>query len=185
VPIGSTPPTLTLSQTQDGILLAGRGIVAETFDQALASALLIPASQALRATGIPLSAGQVVTSMAVCVSTAGTALTHAWLLLYNPAQGLVAQSADTPASFAAAGIVVLPMTSPFTVPTSGVYYAAWLGAIGTTMPTFAATAGQVGTAAAIGAGQIRGGAQLGQAAPPNPATITSAGFNTMLWYAVL
>jgi hypothetical protein len=50
-------------------------------------------------------------------------MTHGMYAIYNKNVNLVAQTADTPAAFAVANQwVELPLTTPYTVPSDGIYY---------------------------------------------------------------
>lgn len=85
--------------------------------------------------GIWLPAGATVSRIAELVSAAGVAMTHGIFGLFDSAFNLLAQSADTPAAFQAAGWVELPLLAPYTTPAAGIYYLADLLAAGTTMPS--------------------------------------------------
>jgi hypothetical protein len=91
-----------------------------------------------------LAAGDVVHSLAEVVTSAGSGMSHGMYAIYDEDLNLVAQTADTPAAFQVTNQwVELPLTSPYTVPTSGRYYFVDLLAA-TTMPSI----GNLGSLAA-------------------------------------
>jgi len=92
-------------------------------------------SGSIHGAAVLLSKGQVVTSLAEIVDSAGVGMTHGMYAIYDKDFNLVAQTADTPAAFAVTNQwVELPLTSAYTVPADGVYYFADLLAAATTMP---------------------------------------------------
>jgi hypothetical protein len=178
-------PSGPLSFSADDAQVAARALKGESFDLALAAWPNTPASGLMHAVGIPLQVGTTVATMTCAISGAGTGVTHGFLALYSPASVLLAQSADTPASFQGTGLVSLAMTASTTVATTGLYYGAVLVTTGTTMPTLAGTnfvfAGQLG---AIGTGQRRAGQQAGLTAPPAPAVLVDGAATWTPWLAV-
>jgi hypothetical protein len=83
-----------------------------------------------------LNQGQVITSLSEIVTSAGVGMTHGMYAVYDANLNLVAQTADTPAAFQVSGQwVTLPLTSSYTVPSSGRYYFVDLFAASTTMPS--------------------------------------------------
>jgi hypothetical protein len=84
-----------------------------------------------------LNAGDTITWLAELVTANGSGLTHGAYAIYDSNYKLVAQTADNPTAFASAPAdswVQLPLTSPYTAPSSGLYYFVDLLA-GTTTPT--------------------------------------------------
>jgi hypothetical protein len=82
------------------------------------------------------------------VTSAGAGMTHGAYAIYDSNLNLVAQTADTPAAFQVSNQwVELPLTSPYTVPSTGLYYFVDLLASGTTMPTIGIVGSQSATSA--------------------------------------
>jgi hypothetical protein len=106
-------------------------------------------------------------------------MTHGWYLLYDRNQNLLAQTADSPASFQTTGLVQLNFTASVVVPATAVYYLAILCTTGTSMPTVMASPNPTGSQVAIGSGVRRSGTQAGLAAPPNPSVLADAA--TVVW----
>lgn len=130
------------------------GTVAATLGRAyVASQTIALASGTLGMAAVTLVKGMVITNINVLTgSTAGATLTHQWAALYSgPAATpiVVAVSADgTSGAIGANAVLTYALTTPYTVPTSGVYY---VGVLVTnnagTQPTFAgAVAGNVASA---------------------------------------
>lgn len=184
--LGGTVPSYL--SPRDQLLLDALGLVAQSFGDGVPNSSVTPGSNGMRFAGVPLMAGQTVTNLTVGVATAGASMTHAQLALYDrDGATLLAQSADSPATFQGAGLKTLPMSAAFPVVTSGLYYAAYVGSFTGSGPALSCISllTTANALAAIGAGQIRGGFGTGNAGlAPNPAAITAAGANSLLWVAV-
>lgn len=79
----------------------------------------------LRMTAIPLQAGQVVTTLGVMSgTTAAAGSTHCWFGLWTPARGLAGVTNDDTAAapWASNTLKTLALATPYTVPTTGLYY---------------------------------------------------------------
>jgi hypothetical protein len=133
--------------------LAPAGAVAASMGRSgVALQNLALASGTLGMTAVYLTKGTVVTNVNVLTgSTAGGTLTHQWAGLYQgPAATptLVAVSADgTSAAIGANSAITFALSTPYTVPTSGIWYAGILVTNGATQPTFAgANGGNVASA---------------------------------------
>jgi hypothetical protein len=127
---------------------------------------------------MPLIAGSTVTNLLCFITNAGSSVTHGWLALYNSALALVAQSADSTATFTATGMKTLAMTAAYAVPSSGVYYAVVLVTSTVTQPTVASLVGTSAGGASINDQLVsnawRAFLQTGLAALPNPVVPLSA-----------
>jgi hypothetical protein len=166
------------------LLRIAEGLAGETFDRALAVSSNAPASGALRVAGMALTQGQVVTNLSCYVTTGQAGLTDAWLAVFAADGTLMAQTATSPGAFGATGIVTLPLTVPWTVPATGMYYVGLLVVTAGAVPTFGgASPAATGIGNAIGTGRIRGGGQAGLAALPNPAVVAAGGLNWLPWMA--
>lgn len=136
------------------------------------------ASGTLFLQAIYLQAGQLVSNITMSTATtaAGTP-THYWFALYGggTAPALLAQSADqTSTAWAATTVKTLAMTTPYRVPTSGLYYIG-IAMVATTVCTLkggtARTGGQLASVAPIIAGASSTGLTT---ALPNPAAAITA-----------
>lgn len=146
----------------------GFGLLSETYPLAAVANQTQPATQRLEGGLLGLAAGTSVTGVAVAVQANSATLTLLRAALYSTAGTLLASSANVPTALdAAAGTVAtIAFSAPFSVVTSGAYYACLLG-VGTTRPTLyrSTTFGIVSP----GAGASLWVAQTGQADLPSPA----------------
>lgn len=107
--------------------------------------------------GIPLFAGDVITSMAFRVGTAAVSPTHWWVALYDINKNLMAQSADQLTTAMPGNTTFdVALSAPQTIPTTGIYYAA-LCTVAATIPTV------VCSGIAAGFGQVLSGLVAGMA----------------------
>lgn len=114
------------------------GCKAETHDRSY----LTETNTTLTTTGqiycqaIFLIAGTVVTNITICsATTAASVPTHYCFALYNTALSLLGSTADqTSTAWAANTLKTLALTAPYTVPTTGIYYIAFM-MVATTVPT--------------------------------------------------
>ena len=81
-------------------------------------------SGAAHGSSVYLTKNSVITKLAELVVTPGAGMTHAMYGIYDKNLNRVAQTADTPADFETATNqwVELPLTTPYTVPATGLYY---------------------------------------------------------------
>jgi hypothetical protein len=135
-------------------------------------------TQVMLSTALYLEAGDVVTNLTFCSATtaAGTP-TNWWFALYDTAStpALLRQTADqTSTAWAANTAKTVALTTAYTVPTSGIYYAAVM-VKATTPPTLLGASLNANASGAVVAGQKvlaqTSGSSLTDTAP---ATITSA-----------
>jgi hypothetical protein len=118
-------------------LAEASGLVAWTSDPALISTTRTPSSGSAHGGSVWLNQGDTINWLAELVTANGSGLTHGAFAIYDSNLDLVAQTADHPNAFAtvpADSWVQLSLTSPYTVPASGLYYFVDLLA-GTTNPT--------------------------------------------------
>ncbi len=163
------------------------GTLAETMPRELCTetATTVAASGTLNMQAIYLKAGQLVSSISLFSgSTAASAPTHYRFGLFDSARNKLAESADqTSTAWAASTIKTLAMTTPYRVPTSGVYYIGYY-MVATTVPTLkgftAKTGGQLAGTAPI----LNGSSDTGlTTALPNPAAAITVQ-TTTFWAAV-
>jgi hypothetical protein len=137
-------------------------------------------SQVMTSVALYLEAGDVVTSLTFCSATtaAGTP-TNWWFALYSTAAtpALLGQTADqTSTAWAANTVKTVALATPYTVPTSGVYYAAVM-VKATTPPTLLGASLNVNASSAVVTGQkvlaYTSGSALTDTAPATIATPTA------------
>lgn len=135
-------------------------------------------TQVMTSVALYLEAGEVVTSLTFCsATTAANTPTNWWFALYSTAAtpALLAQTADqTNTAWAANTAKTVALATPYTAPTSGVYYAAIM-VKATTPPTLLGASLNANASAAVVTGQkilaLTSGSSLTDTAP---ATIASA-----------
>lgn len=139
-PGGATPISAArLSHIEAGVAaallspFAPAAAIAESFPRvAGANNTVALTSGRMHLVAVPLMAGQVVTSLTFVSSGAAVTPTHWWFALYTPALALCAQTADQlTAAWTSATAKTVALAAPFTVPTSGLYYAAVMSAAAT------------------------------------------------------
>ena len=113
-------------QVPAGPCLGPTGCLAETMPREICPEVntTVAASGTLFMQAIYLTAGQLVSNISLCSATtaAGTP-TNYFFALYSGARALLAQSANqTTTAWAANTFKTLAMTTPYRVPTSGLYY---------------------------------------------------------------
>jgi hypothetical protein len=101
------------------------GLVAWTSDPALVSSSITDSSTSIHGAAVWLNKGDTVNWLAELVVSAGAGMTHGGFAIYDDDLNLVAQTDDSPSAFQSAAAdswVKLQLTSPYTAPTSGLYY---------------------------------------------------------------
>jgi hypothetical protein len=132
---GGTGATGPAGADGSNALAKASGLVAWTADPALIAVEGTDISGSIHGSSVFLSSGDVVTSLAELVVEPGVGTSHGAYAIYDKNLQLVASTADTPAAFNVTDQwVELPLTSPYTVPASGLYYFADLFAATTTTP---------------------------------------------------
>lgn len=157
------------------ILTEGVGLKGENFYRgAVGSVSQTFANQTVYYTLLPLRAGDIVTNMYfVCNGVVQTITTNK-MGLYTTASSRVAISANNTTNLATGPTPAFVLTSPYTVPTTGVYYAALL-VDATTPGAFVRGASITTVVPAVAGGPFLSGTQTGQADLPATATISSSG----------
>lgn len=136
--------------------------------------------------GIPLLAGDVVSTMISTCTVAASGATIAKMGLYTLGGTLLASCADQSVAFGSSGNKSAAMTTPYLVTTDGMYYAAIFAKVSTTMPTIARSGiSNNAIANAVTGATAICGVLTGQTDLPASATISVAA-NTGLhfWLAV-
>lgn len=137
-------------------------------------------TQVMTSVALYLEAGDVVTSLTFCSATtaAGTP-TNWWFALYDTAAtpALLRQTADqTTTAWAANTPKTVALTTPYTVPTSGIYYAS-VHVKATTVPTLLGASLNVNASAPVVTGQkvlaVTSGSALTDTAPSSIVTTTT------------
>lgn len=101
------------------------GLVGWTSDPAMISASITDSSGSIHGASVWLTRGARITWLAEIVASGGSGVTHGEYAIYDAHLHLAARTADHPRSFqigSNAAWVKLALTSPYTVPTSGLYY---------------------------------------------------------------
>ncbi len=136
-------------------------------------------TQVMLSVGLPLNAGDLVTSLTfVSGATAAGTPTNWWFALYSPAGALLGQSADqTSTAWAANTAKTVALAAPVLITTPGLYYAAVM-VKATTVPTLrGATVGDAVIAGAVVTGAKilaqTSGSGLTDTAPATIATPTT------------
>lgn len=163
------------------------GTLAETMPRELCTETntTVAASGTLNMQAIYLKAGQLVTNIVLSAATTGAATpTNYFFALYDGSRNLLANTANqTTTAWAANTIKPLALTTPYRVPTSGLYYIGYY-MTAATVPTLkgftAKTGGQLASTAPI----LHGSSSTGlTTALPNPAAAITGG-TTTFWAAV-
>lgn len=150
-------PQAPASSSADSLATA-LGIIAQTGPQGLMSGGGVVTAGVVFGGAVELTGGTVVTNMSVCVQTAGagTLPTLVRFGIIDANRVVQARTADVhaDAGLQATGTVTYPLSAPWTVPASGLYYLVVIeaGAFGTT----ALQLGRLGTVAPGGAGLAAG-----------------------------
>jgi hypothetical protein len=113
------------------------GLLAWTYDPSLISTSVADNSGTIHGGAVWLEKGNVVNWLAEFVTADGSGMTAGGYAIYDSNLKLVAKTTDSPNAFQSAPAdswVKLSLTSPYTVPTSGLYYLVDLVA-GTTTPS--------------------------------------------------
>lgn len=146
---------------------------------AAASNLSALTTQVMLTVGLPLNAGDLVTSLTfVSGATAAGTPTNWWFALYSPAGALLGQTADqTSGAWAANTAKTVALAAPVLITTPGLYYAAVM-VKATTVPTLrGATVGDAVVAGAVVTGAKvlaqTSGSGLTDTAPATIATPTT------------
>lgn len=135
-PAGATGATGAAGADGTNALAKASGLVAWTGDPSLVLVTDVDINGSIHGSSVLLQAGDVIHSLAEVVSSAGAGMTHGEFAIYDKNLNLVAQTADTPSAFQVSDQwAELSLTSPYTVPTTGLYYFADLLDSTTTMPT--------------------------------------------------
>jgi hypothetical protein len=132
------------------------------------------------ASPVVLYAGTTVTNIIFNLAAAAVTITHGFVALYDGSLNRLALSADTTSFFNGTDNRTCPLTAPFAVPTTAVYYVAAL-CTATTGPNYLGYS--MGTANnPIGGGAAGGFGQLGLSSPP--AAATPVGTSFLPWFAL-
>lgn len=175
---GATGPQGPAGTDGTNRLAKASGLVAWTGDPAQILQSATDTSGSIHGASVALQQGDVITSLAELVATAGVGMTHGAFGIYDSNLNLVAHTADSPSSFEVSNQwVQLSLTSPYTVPSTGVYYFADLLAAGTTMPAIGNIGSLSGTSArnTLPGGVLRGINGAGAPFTAFPSTLTNNG----------
>jgi hypothetical protein len=140
--LGHIEDYLTTSSKSDylnraQILTNAQGLIAEPFGRAAAASQTIMTNQQQEFTLVGLREGDVVSNISVVMTVNGSSVTLMKMGLYDTSGVKLAGSADVSASAGAGAskIITGAMTTPYTVPADGGYYASVLAVASVTLPT--------------------------------------------------
>ena len=125
---GSTFPVGT---DVDSLMRQFLGVLAETVPRSSIVASSAAASGTLDGTAVILRAGMLVTNISLGIRTAAVAPTLSRVGLYDKNGNLLASSIDQGASWATIGLKTIAVSVPYLVPTTDLYYLAWICVAGT------------------------------------------------------
>lgn len=168
---GFYSPINLLANSAEQVNLDAQGMVAQTFDRVAVDGFTALSDQRLYLTLIPLRAGQVLTNAVIIITVAGGTLTLGKIGIYDSAFNLVAETANQTTEWETTGTISTALTTPYTVPSTGGYYAAIVSS-GTTRPTVAHGKASATTAEAVGSGLKPHGIQGSQTDLPDDASIS-------------
>ena len=106
-------------------LAQASGLDGWTSDPALLSSSHAASSGSIHGGSVWLNRGSEISWLAEVITQGGSGMTHAAYAIYDAHLHLVARTADSPSSFqggSTARWVKLPLTTPYAVPASGLYY---------------------------------------------------------------
>lgn len=169
---------------RDGISRAAQGFLVETFDRKLSASSVLPLSGDLRGALVGLRAGDVISTVSITITVAGSSVTHAQVGVYKTDGTLVASSADSAADRTACqstGVVTFTLATPYQVPSDDGYYLTVTLSASTTVPTLLRGSSQAGSINAVGSGVVPTVIQTGQATVPSPATFATSA--STVWLA--
>jgi len=124
-PAGPTGPAGPPGPSGANTLAQASGLVAWTSDPALINATAADSSGSIHGGSVWLQQGKTIKWLAEFLNAQGSGMTHGGFAIYNANLQLVAQTADSPSAFQTTpngSWVKLSLTSPYTVPSSGLYY---------------------------------------------------------------
>jgi hypothetical protein len=156
--VGTSPTPGPLGLPDSHFLLSGNATKRSNLERNwLTSNAAALTTQVMTSVALPLVAGDIVTNLTFqSGATAAGTPTNWWFALYDTSAtpALIAQSADQlTAAWAANTAITLPLSTAYTVTTSGIYYAAVM-VKATTVPTLAGvTLQNAASAGAIVSGQ--------------------------------
>lgn len=137
-PPGSQGPAGAQGPSGANAVAQSAGLVAWTYDPSLISGSIADNSGTIHGGAVWLEQGQVIHYLGEFVAAPGSGMTHGAFAIYDSKLQLVAQTGDDPTAFESATAdswVKLSLTSPYTVPASGLYYLVDLLAATSTTPS--------------------------------------------------
>ena len=164
-----------------------QGIIAETTPRCSITAGVVATSGTLFFQQVFLKQGDLLVNCHVINGVAAIAETFARIGLYDIAGNLLASCVDQGAAWATLGIHSQPFSTPFSVPTTGIYYLALL-TLAATSPGLAIiqapAATRIGLAVGLVGKPIQDGSQNGLIDLPNPMVVAAGPTPGIFWIAV-
>lgn len=162
-----------------------QGIIAETTPRYAVIAGGLMVSGTVYYVQVYLFRGQVLATTHIVVGTAGSGVTFGKVGLYDSTGVLLASTADQTNGWTAVGTHSQAFAVAYTVPVTGIYYAALLTLASPTAPSpgISSTpqAGNIGNGGAAPSGGLVCASQTGQTDLPAPATIAAGTAPGVFW----
>lgn len=117
-----------VEETREQLLVTGQGLIAQVAARELFTNTTAIVSGTIYGSLVGLKAGDLVTNVHLCFSSGFTGFSGVGAVagIYTSAGVKVAETSDQQALLAAAGFKTFPLTSAYSVPSSGAYYLAFL-----------------------------------------------------------
>ena len=169
------PDDLKDARQRANLVARGQGMFAQTFDREIAASAASLVAGSVYYVGVPLLAGDVVTTIYVSVTTAATVASLSKVGLYDKLGNRLALSADLGAAWQTVGTIGGAMIAPYGVSVSGLYYLAVVSnAAGLPAMIRGAPGGNGAGVTAIGSNPIPYAVQLAQVDLPATGTIAAS-----------
>lgn len=180
-------PFLINTGVSEGINLAAQGLVAQNFDRQVAIGSSIMVSGTVYYMGVPLKAGQSISTISFANFTGAASMTLGRVGLYSPSVStsatLLAQSASITNAWTATGIMTQGLSATYSVTSNGLYYVALIAVAGTPPTAWRGNTGAGTLTTPVGSGARPNATQSGQT--DLPATATQAATASIAYWVEL
>jgi hypothetical protein len=173
-----------LGINRDDLSRVGQGYKGESYDRGTSSGTLPLVSDTAYFSAVGLKAGDVVTNVICDLEITGVqgGTGAAYVGLYSSTGTQLGLSANATTPFTGtAGNLVVALTTPYTVPTDGLYYLMVYSNFATTQPTLLRGSSSAGAGFVVGSGARKFARQVtAGGTPPSPATLANGQQNVWL-----
>jgi hypothetical protein len=173
---------------RNAVAMRAQGYYAETYPRGAIAGSTVSVNGTIHFGAVGLLAGDVVTAVSVYVQTlaSGFSGTGVTLGLYTKSGALCASSADAQAAFGSTGMKTTAMTTPYTVPSDDLYYAAILSVASTPPVLLRGSSGISGGGWLAVSPSVYGGfgTDTSEAALGAQQTISFSGLAISYWMAI-